>query len=700
MKERYTVHVFFVASANIGTDLTSTCLGLLQALKDKGLKVGFCKPLANYYDKDTSPEYSTELIKKTFGIISPKPLSRNFIEQRLSSDQLDVLLEEANNLFQQASVDKDILIIEGMEATQQTNYANYINFVLAQSLSADIILVTTPKENKELAELINSIEIQAHGFGGPKNDKLIGVIIDDIKEEANQDTLKQQLINSAPYLFNDDFKILGCNSWAEELNAPRLQDIAKQLNAQVINENRLTSKRVQKILLCTNTVSDMGDPLPAGALIATASDCHEVIHAISLAAQNGTHLAGLLLFGNSTPSNMELGNTALAANLPVLSVNTNTSDTVNKLAHIDKKITLDDLDRAKRVADFVAKQLDIEWLLTRSKMVQESHLTPPVFRYQLVKRAQEANKRIVLPEGNEPRTIQAAIICHQRKIARCVLLAKPSEVQAIVENLGLQLPADLEIIDPETIKQNYIAPLVELRKNKGMTPLIAEQSLSDSVVLGTMMLATDDVDGLVSGAAHTTANTVRPALQFIKTAPQYNLVSSVFFMLLPDQVLVYGDCAINPDPTAEQLADIAIQSAESAIAFGITPKVAMLSYSTRASGSGADVEKVKLATELAKQKRPDLLIDGPLQYDAATIENVGKQKAPDSPVAGKATVLIFPDLNTGNTTYKAVQRSAKIISVGPMLQGLRKPVNDLSRGALVEDIVFTIALTAIQAIKK
>ncbi|MBW6264363.1 phosphate acetyltransferase, partial [Pseudomonas aeruginosa] len=277
------------------------------------------------------------------------------------------------------------------------------------------------------------------------------------------------------------------------------------------------------------------------------------------------------------------------------------------------------------------------------------------------------------------------------------LLAKPDEVQAVAQAQGIVLPEGLEIIDPDLVRQRYVEPMVELRKGKGLNAPMAEQQLEDSVVLATMMLALDEVDGLVSGAIHTTASTIRPALQLIKTAPGYNLVSSVFFMLLPDQVLVYGDCAVNPDPSASDLAEIAVQSAASAQAFGIPARVAMISYSTGDSGSGVDVDKVREATRLAREQRPDLLIDGPLQYDAAAIASVGRQKAPNSPVAGQATVFIFPDLNTGNTTYKAVQRSADCVSVGPMLQGLRKPVNDLSRGALVEDIVYTIALTAIQA---
>ena len=278
-----------------------------------------------------------------------------------------------------------------------------------------------------------------------------------------------------------------------------------------------------------------------------------------------------------------------------------------------------------------------------------------------------------------------------------MLLGKRDTIVTVAASQGVTLPPEIEILDPDEIRAQYIEPMVELRKSKGLTPQQAVAQLEDTVVLGTMMLANDDVDGLVSGAIHTTASTVRPALQLIKTAPGSSIVSSVFFMLMPDQVLVYGDCAINPAPNAAQLAEIAKQSADSATAFGITPKVAMISYSSGDSGTGEDVEKVRQATEIARKNYPDLILDGPLQYDAASVVEVGKQKAPQSQVAGQATVFVFPDLNTGNTTYKAVQRSANVVSVGPMLQGLRKPVNDLSRGALVDDIVFTIALTAIQA---
>ena len=335
--------------------------------------------------------------------------------------------------------------------------------------------------------------------------------------------------------------------------------------------------------------------------------------------------------------------------------------------------------------------------LTNIASWSTDRVSPAQFRFNMMDKAQKANKRIVLPEGAEPRTVRAAVICHEKNIARCVLLAPRNEVEAVAKELNITLPESLEIIDPANLVEQYVVPMCELRKSKGLTPEDARKQLQDTVVLGTMMMAQNDVDGLVSGAVHTTANTIRPALQLIKTAPNASIVSSVFFMLLPGQVVVYGDCAVNPNPNAEQLAEIAIQSADSAKAFGIEPRVAMISYSTIDSGSGPDVDLVIEATKLVREKRPDLSVDGPLQYDAAVVESVAKSKAPNSKVAGKANVFIFPNLTTGNCTYKAVQRNANVLSVGPMLQGLRKPVNDLSRGALVEDIVYTIALTAIQA---
>jgi phosphate acetyltransferase len=328
---------------------------------------------------------------------------------------------------------------------------------------------------------------------------------------------------------------------------------------------------------------------------------------------------------------------------------------------------------------------------------REHRMTPPEFRNFLIKKAQKYKAKIVLPEGSEPRTVLAAIRAWQRQIATPILLAKRADVEKTAATLYMDLPPDIEIIDPDNIAPKYVPLLVKLRKSKGMTEEQAQKMLTDSVWVGTMMVKADDADGLVSGAIHSTADTVRPALTIIKPYEGTSIISSVFFMCLPTQVLVYGDCAINTNPNASDLAQIAIQCADTARNFGIAPRVAMLSYSTGESGKGEDVDKVKEATEKVKALRPDIEIDGPIQYDAAIMESVARTKAPNSHIAGRATVFVFPDLNTGNTTYKAVQRSANTVSIGPMLQGLAKPVNDLSRGALVDDIVYTIAITAVQA---
>nr|WP_059392593.1 phosphate acetyltransferase [Pseudomonas toyotomiensis] len=692
------MHTFFIAPTGFGVGLTSISLGLVGALERSGLKVGFFKPIAQPHAGDLGPERSSELIARTHGLNSPKPLPLSHVERMLGDGQLDELLEEIISLYQQAAVGKDVVIVEGMVPTRHASYAARVNFHLAKSLDADVILVSAP-EDENLTELSDRIEIQAQLFGGPKDPKVLGVILNKVRSEDGITAFAERLLELSPLLKSQDFRLLGCIPWQDELNAPRTKDIAELLGARILNAGDYEQRRMLKIVLCARAVANSVQLLKPGTLVVTPGDRDDIILSASLAAMNGVPLAGLLLCSDFAPDPriMELCQGALASGLPVMTVSTGSYDTATNLNRLNKEIPLDDRERAEKVSDFVAGHIDHDWLSARCGTPRELRLSPPAFRYQLVQRAKAAAKRIVLPEGSEPRTVQAAAICQARGIARCVLLAKPEDVQAVARAQGIELPEGLEILDPDLIRGRYVEPMVELRKGKGLNAPMAEAQLEDTVVLGTMMLALDEVDGLVSGAIHTTANTIRPALQLIKTAPGYNLVSSVFFMLLPDQVLVYGDCAVNPDPNAEQLAEIALQSAASAQAFGIPPRVAMLSYSTGDSGSGEEVEKVRAATRLAREKRPDLLLDGPLQYDAAAIESVGRQKAPNSPVAGRATVFVFPDLNTGNTTYKAVQRSAECISVGPMLQGLRKPVNDLSRGALVDDIVYTIALTAIQA---
>ena len=428
-------------------------------------------------------------------------------------------------------------------------------------------------------------------------------------------------------------------------------------------------------------------------------DRHDVVMAACLAELSGTRLAALLLSVGTEPDPRVLALTRAtrATGLPILVVNDNSYETATRVRDLDQGLPVDDLDRIEAVTDSIADELDASWLESLHSSSPFRRFSPAAFRYHLVEQACDAGACLVLPEGTEPRVAQAAIACAERGIARSVLLGPPDEVAELARGLGLRLPDGVTVVAPQAVAERYVAPLVELRKDRGWTEEIARDHLADPIMVGTMMLQQGEVDGLVAGAVHTTAATVRPALQILGTRLGNHLVSSVFFMCLPDEVVVYGDCAINPQPSAEDLADIAMQSAASARAFGIEPRVAMISFSTGTSGSGTDVNKVAEATRIVRAREPGLAVDGPLQYDAAAITSVGQAKRPGSAVAGRANVFIFPDLNTGNTTYKAVQRSANVVSMGPMLQGLCKPVNDLSRGASVDDIVYTMALTAIQS---
>lgn len=706
------MHTFLLAPSEFGVGLTSISMGFIRSLERTGLKVHFIKPIAQPHINDTGPERSTALISKAIGIQPPEPMELSQVEQRLANGELAEVLEDVIRLHRLASRDADVVVVEGMVPTRQAAYAAYINQRIAKSLNADVILVSAP-ENSEVSTLAHRIELHAQGFGGAKDPKVIGVIINRVKglslsEEVPADsselkqTLKQysaSLKQHSKVLDTDEFRLIGCIPWNTELSAPRTVDIVSTLSAKVIHAGEMAQRRVFDIVLCARTVPNTLHLYKPGTLLVVPGDRDDVIISASLASLSGIPLAGLMLTGNIEPDErvMKLCQPALDAGLPIFLVKTGSFDTSTQLHTMSRKIPTDDTDRIARVTDFIASHIDSNWLQRRCGEPSERRMSPPAFRHDLIMRAQQANRRVLLPEGDDARTIAAASICQRRGIAQCILLANPETVKSIASANGISLPPDLTIINPARIRANYVEPLMQLRKHKGITKQFAQDMVEDNIVLGTLMLAQNEVDGLVAGAVNTTANTLRPAFQFIKTAPDYNLVSSVFFMLLPDQVLVYGDCAVNPDPTAEDLAEIAIQSAHSAAAFGIEPRVAMISYSTGSSGTGHDIEKVRLATKIAKQRDPNLIIDGPLQYDAAAIASVGKQKAPNSPVAGRATVFVFPDLNTGNTTYKAVQRSANVISVGPMLQGLRKPVNDLSRGALIDDIVFTIALTAIQA---
>lgn len=697
-----------------GVGLTSISLGMVRALERHGVKVRFFKPIAQQRPNDRGPERSTTILSKSPTVNPLEPFEMDHAENLIRADKTDVLMEQIIARATEFADDTETLIVEGLVQTRNHPFSSDVNHAIAKALDADVIFVATPG-NESPTALMNRLEISHNSWGGNKNKRLIGAIINkigapvddegrarpDLSEVFDHDSVQRtDAANMFQLPGKSKLRILGSVPYNLDLVAPRASDLAKHLSAKIINAGEMNTRRMRKVTFCARSIPNMVTHIKTDSLLVTSGDRSDVIVSACLASMNGIKVGALLLTGGYEPEPqiMELCEQAFETGLPVFLIDTNTWQTSLNIQRFDHEVPVDDAVRIEQVQEFVAGHIDQSWVESITKNSPREHrLSPPAFRYKLTELARAARKTVVLPEGDEPRTIEAASICAERGIARCVLLGNREEIERIATLQGVTLGEGVEIVEPEAARSRYVEPMVELRRNKGLTEVVAKEQLEDNMVLGTMMLAQGEVDGIVSGAVNTTANTIRPPLQLIKTAPGSSLVSSIFFMLMPDQVLVYGDCAINPDPNAEQLADIAIQSAESAIAFGIDPRVAMISYSTGSSGTGSDVDKVREATRIAKDKRPDLVIDGPLQYDAAVMPNVARSKAPDSPVAGQATVFVFPDLNTGNTTYKAVQRSADLISIGPMLQGMRKPVNDLSRGALVDDIVYTIALTAIQA---
>ena len=697
-----------------GVGLTSACLGLIYALECQGVKAGFLKPFSQESDAG-SLDRTTALYRHLFNSETVEPIRHATVVQQLNLGESDELLEEAVRLHREIAKKHDLIIVEGLLPSSRDTFASELNATLAKALDAKVIIVGTADINNP-AKTADKIDNLVRQFGGAASERTAGVLFmrtRGLPEDSAQipvtidpslrlisDTEKfvASIQSTHPQIGSTQLPVIGLVPFSNTLSVPRMSDLAVHIQADWINQGDAAHRRVLHSSLIASNIEHELHKFVAGELIISASDRIDVLLASSLASSNGIPLAGLVLTEHHQPNPQVLDfcQTAIKQGLPILHTPLSTFETAQQLSNLGNEIPVDDVERGEQVTRFVSSHINADWITEILNGSYQPRLSPSAFRHELVQKSIAAKKRIVLPEGDEPRTIQAAAICQSRGIAHCILLAKPEVVVEVAKARNIELPHDLEIIDPDLIRDNYVEKMVELRKGK-LNELQAKDQLQDTVVLGTMMLALDQVDGLVSGAVHTTANTVRPAFQLIKTAPDYSLVSSVFFMLLPDEVYVYGDCAINPDPDAEQLAEIAIQSADSAKAFGIDPRIAMISYSTGTSGAGAEVEKVAEATRIAKERRPDLLIDGPLQYDAASVESVGRSKAPDSKVAGRANVFIFPDLNTGNTTYKAVQRSANVVSVGPMLQGLNKPVNDLSRGALVDDIVFTIALTAIQS---
>ncbi|MFI7158933.1 phosphate acetyltransferase [Micromonospora chalcea] len=485
------------------------------------------------------------------------------------------------------------------------------------------------------------------------------------------------------------------------VSAPTVAEVAAALRGTVLTGDETALDRdVLDYVVGAAHVPTLLDHLTDGALVITPGDRADLLVAAGAAHVAGqVSLAGLVLTLGEQPDPramrlVERMNTGL----PVLSVPSDSYDTVSASSRIEGRPSTANPRKVEAALGAFERCVDTDDLARRLRVSRSARVTPLMFENDLIDRARAQRRRLVLPEGADERILRATEVLLRRSVAEITLLGRPDEIARRTRELGVDL-GDAQVVDPATSpwRDEFAQAYAQLRAHRGVTVELAHDIVAQPNYFGTMMVQTGHADGMVSGATHTTAATIRPAFEIIRTVPGVSVASSVFFMLLADRVLVYGDCAVNPDPDADQLADIAISSADTAARFGIEPRVAMLSYSTGSSGAGADVEKVAAATKLVRERRPDLLVEGPIQYDAAIDPQVAATKLPDSPVAGRATVFIFPDLNTGNNTYKAVQRSAGAVAVGPVMQGLRRPVNDLSRGATVPDIVNTVAITAIQA---
>jgi phosphate acetyltransferase len=486
------------------------------------------------------------------------------------------------------------------------------------------------------------------------------------------------------------------------LSAPTFRALADAAEARlVLGSDSWMDREALGVIVAAMSLPHVLDRLIADVAVIAPSDRTDLIPGLMLAHQSGTFppLAGILLTGGyQFPDSIRRLSEGVQQDLPIALTDLGTFTTAERLMRVRGPITKDSSRKIEAAHRSFAERVDQPALLAAIDVSASEVRTPLMFEYQLMERARADRQRIVLPESEDDRILEAAAILLRRGVADLILLGDETKVRAQGSALGLDLD-EITIVSPlqAELVEKFAATYAAARAHKGMTLERAREVVTDISYFGTMMVHLGLADGMVSGAVNTTAHTIRPALEFVKTKPGVSTVSSVFLMCLADRVLVYGDCAVIPEPTTEQLADIAVSSADTAQQFGIDPRVAMLSYSTGTSGSGADVERVRAATELVRRRAPELPLEGPIQYDAAVDPEVARTKLPNSAVAGRATVFIFPDLNTGNNTYKAVQRSAHAIAIGPVLQGLRKPVNDLSRGALVDDIVNTVAITAVQA---
>ncbi|WP_066522265.1 phosphate acetyltransferase [Curtobacterium ammoniigenes] len=690
----------YITSAEGHTGKSTVALGVLEALTRTVGRVGVFRPVSRSADERDS---ILDLLRAHASVDLPYEECVGVSYDDVHADA-DAALGTIVSRFAAIERACDVVVIVGSDYTDVgTPTELSFNARVATNLGAPVLLVLggrspadgaarTPGEIAQVADVTTSELRALHAA-------LLGVVVNRADPDALERT--NEVVGRAIAAHH-----AGAPVWTipedAVLVAPTVRALLAATGATLIRgDESLLDREAMGTVIAGMSMENVLPRLIEGAIVVVAGDRNDVLIATVLAHASETFpsVAGVILIGGfeQLPQIQRLLE-GLPSSLPIARTDLGTYDTALRITQTRGRLAVESPRKAQLALSLFEKHVDADVLQERLQVTPSQVVTPLMFERQLLDRARASRTRIVLPEGDDDRILTAAATLLQRDVCALTILGEPTTVRARASELGLDIEA-AELVDPQhsPLRERFADEYARLRAHRGMTVELAHDTVADVSYFGTMMVQFGYADGMVSGAKHTTAHTIRPAFEIIKTRPGTSVVSSVFLMALADRVLVYGDCAVIPDPTSDQLADIAISSAETAAQFGIDPRVAMLSYSTGDSGTGADVDKVRQATAFVRERRPEMLVEGPIQYDAAADPTVAATKMPDSPVAGRATVFIFPDLNTGNNTYKAVQRSAGAVAIGPVLQGLRKPINDLSRGALVRDIVNTVAITAIQA---
>ncbi|MBG8555317.1 phosphate acetyltransferase [Hymenobacter guriensis] len=689
----------FIATAEPYSGKSLVALGLVNMLLGQARKVGYFKPIIDY-DPAVHPDPHIDTITQYFKLpltyADTYAYTRPEALQLLETDNQGELIDAVIHKFKQWEEAYDFTVVEGSDFLGPGTAIEFdANVSIAKNLGVPVILVVSG-EGKSTAQVVSSVLTLLRTFEAREVPVLLAVANRVAPEQAAdvQALLRAQLPEEV---------LLAVIPEDPQLRHPTMREIHAGLGSRLLFGEAGLGNQVDNYVIGAMQVPNFLNYLKENVLIVTPADRGDIIVCALQANQSASYprVAGIVLTAGAEPDEpiMRLLE-GLPNVVPILTMPTGTFETATRVGAIKSRITPDNPKKIQLAISTFARHVAVQALEEKLISFQPEGITPHMFQYRLLQWARRQRRHIVLPEGNDDRILRAAALLLHQEVVDLTILGNPADVAAAAKRLGVQLPAGhVRVIDPVNSEYyaDYVETFYQLRKDKGVNHDMARDLLRDVSYFGSMMVYKGHADGMVSGAVHTTQHTIRPALQFIKTKPGVSVVSSVFFMCLPDRVAVFGDCAVNPNPTAEQLAEIAISSAESSLAFGIEPRIAMLSYSSGTSGAGADVEKVRQATELVRQRRPDLKVEGPIQYDAAVDPLVGRQKLPGSEVAGQASVLIFPDLNTGNNTYKAVQRETGALAIGPVLQGLNKPVNDLSRGCTVDDVFNTVVITAIQS---